>query len=182
MNVYVMGYFSDMKKFNYCPSCGASDLLFDGVKEFNCKECSFAYYHNVASAVAVILEHDKKILVTKRGEEPGKGKLDLPGGFVDPKESAEEAAKREIREELKIEIGDLQYFGSFPNIYEYKDVVYNVCDLFFFSKINTLVTDFDKAEIEELILVNPSEIPLDKFAFESTKMCLGHFCKIQKSM
>jgi len=179
---YLMGYFRDMKTFNYCPSCGVRDILFDGVKQFNCQECSFTFYQNIATAVAVILEYDKKILLTKRGEEPGKGKLDLPGGFVDPKESAEDAIKREIREELKIEIGTLQYLGSFPNIYEYKDVIYNVCDLFFYSRINTLPTDIDKAEIEELILVKPSEIPIDKFAFESTKMCLGLFCNIQKSM
>ncbi len=171
-----MGHFRDMKTFNYCPSCGVGGILFDGVNKFNCKECSFIFFQNIAAAVAVILEYDKKILLTTRGEEPGKGKLDLPGGFVDPKESAEEAVKREIREELKIEIGTPEYLGSFPNIYEYKDVVYNVCDLFFYSRINTLVTDFDRAEIEKLILVNPSEIPIDKFAFESTKMCLGHFC------
>jgi NAD+ diphosphatase len=171
-----MGHFGDMKTFNYCPSCGLGGILFDGIKQFNCKDCSFAFYHNVAAAVAVILEYDKKILLTKRGEEPGKGKLDLPGGFVDPKESAEDAVKREIREELKIEIGDLEYLGSFPNIYEYKDVVYNVCDLFFYSKINTFPTDFDRAEIEELILVNPSEIPIDKMAFESTRKVLSLFC------
>ena len=178
---YVVEYFRDMKTFNYCPSCGVEGISFDGIKEFNCKDCSFSFYHNVATAVAVILEYDKKILLTKRGEEPGKGKLDLPGGFVDPKESAEDAIKREIREELNIEIEDLQYLGSFPNIYEYKDVVYNVCDLFFYSKIKTLPTDIDKAEIEELILTNLSEIPIDKFAFESTKMCLSHFCNIQQS-
>jgi len=177
-----MEHFREMKTFNYCPSCGVGDILFDGVNKIDCKKCSFTFFQNIATAVAVILEYDKKILLTKRGEEPGKGKLDLPGGFVDPKESAEDAIKREVREELNIEIGDLQYFGSFPNIYEYKDVVYNVCDLFFFSKINTLPTDIDKAEIEELILVIPSEIPIDKLAFESTKMCLNHFCNIQKSM
>ncbi len=169
-----------MKIFNCCPSCGAQEIFFDGVKKFNCKECSFAFYHNVAAAVGVILEYDRKILLTIRGKEPGKGKLDLPGGFIDPEESAEDAAKREIKEELKIDIGTLQYLGSFPNIYEYKDVVYNVCDLFFYSRINTLVTDFDRVEIEELVLVNPSEIPLDRMAFESTKMCLDHFCNNQR--
>ena len=177
-----MGHFRDMKTFNYCPSCGVKGILFDGVKKIDCKKCSFTFFQNIATAVAVILEYDHKILLTKRGEEPGKGKLDLPGGFVDPKESAEEAIKREIREELNLDIGTLEYLGSFPNIYEYKDVVYNVCDLFFFSRINTLPANIDRSEIEEFILVNPSEIPIDKFAFESTKMCLGHFCNIQKSM
>ena len=171
-----------MRIFNYCPSCGAKDVIFDGVKTINCKECSFTFFQNVAAAAAVILEYDKKILLTVRGEEPGIGKLDLPGGFVDPKESAEDAVKREIKEELKIEIGTLEYFGSSPNIYKYKDVVYNVCDLFFFSRITSLPTDFNRAEIAELILLKPSEIPIGKAAFESTRKCLSLFCDIQKNI
>ena len=70
--------------------------------------------------------------------------------------------------------------GSFPNIYEYKDVVYNVCDLLFYSRINTLPVDFDRAEIEELVLLNPSEIPIDEVAFESTREGLSLFCNKQK--
>ena len=168
-----------MRIFNYCPSCGAKDILFDGVKRFNCNECSFTFFQNVAVAAAALLEFEQKILIVKRGKDPHKGKLDLPGGFVDPKESVEEAIKREIKEELKIDIGELEYMCSFPNTYEYKNVVYNVCDLFFYTEINTLPTDFDKTEIEELILLNRLEIPIDKMAFESTRNCLSLFCRVQ---
>jgi len=79
-----------IKPFNYCPACGADDIVFDGTKKFSCRDCSFTYYHNVAAAVAAILEYNKKIILIQRAKEPGKGKLDLPGGFVDPKESIEE--------------------------------------------------------------------------------------------
>jgi NADH pyrophosphatase NudC (nudix superfamily) len=167
-----------MRIFNYCPSCGSKEIIFDSIKKYNCKECSFTFFHNVAAAVAGILEYDHKILLVRRGEEPGKGRIDLPGGFIDPNESAEDALKREIKEELKIDIKELKYLDSFPNIYVYKEIVYDVCDLFFYSKITTLPVDFDKDEIEELILLNRSEIPIDKVVFESTKNCLRQFCNI----
>ena len=72
----------------------------------------------------------------ERANDPGRGKLDLPGGFVDPKESAEAAIKREIKEELKIDIAEPRYLGSYPNIYEYGGVTYHTCDLFFYAKID----------------------------------------------
>jgi len=145
------------------------------MKKVVCRDCSLTYYHNVAAAAAAILECNKKIVLIKRAREPGKGKLDLPGGFVDPKESAEEALRREIKEELKIEVGKLKYLGSHPNIYKYEGVLYHTCDLFFYSKIDALPTYFDRTEIEELILINPFEIPDDKIAFESLKIGLGIF-------
>ncbi|MGD2095551.1 MAG: NUDIX domain-containing protein [Phycisphaerales bacterium] len=168
-----------MRLFKYCPSCRSENILFDDIKKHFCKDCSFTFFQNVATAVAAVLEYDQKILLIKRNNEPGKGKLDLPGGFVDPKENAEEAVKREINEELKINIGTPKYFGSFPNIYEYKGILYHTCDLFFYSRIQAPPTDVDRTEIEELIFINPIEIPFEKIAFESTKICLGLFTNIQ---
>jgi NAD+ diphosphatase len=176
-----MQFSEKIKPFNYCPACGAESIVFDGTKKFSCQDCSFTYYHNVAAAVGAILEYDKKIILIRRAKEPGKGKLDLPGGFVDPKESAEEALKREIEEELRIDVGRLKYLGSCPNIYKYEGEVYNTCDLFFYSKINTFPTDYDRTEVEELISINPLVIPNDKIAFESVKIGLGAFKNIQKA-
>ena len=164
-----------MKIFEYCPSCGSRDIFFDDIKQFACKACSFTYFHNVAAAVAAILEYEGKILFIRRGQEPEKGKLDFPGGFVDPKESAENGLKREIKEELHIYLRELKYIGSSPNIYKYKGVLYHTCDLFFYSKIDTLPAILDRTEIEELVLFDPSKIPDDKIAFESTKIGLKIF-------
>jgi NADH pyrophosphatase NudC (nudix superfamily) len=164
-----------VKPFNQCPNCGSSDTVFEDNKKFSCRGCGFIYFHNVAAAAGVILEYDRKIVLIKRAKEPSKGKLDLPGGFVDPNESAEEAVIREIKEELKIEIEGLKYLGSYPNIYKYKDVLYHTCDLFFYCKNDIFPKDFSGEEIEELILTSPLEVPEDEIAFESVKVGLGIF-------
>jgi NADH pyrophosphatase NudC (nudix superfamily) len=164
-----------MKLFDYCPSCGSRDIFFDNIKKFSCKACSFTFFQNVAAAVAAILEYDEKIVLIKRNKEPGKGKLDFPGGFVDPEETAEEAVKREISEELRINVGTPKYVGSYPNTYEYKGVLYRTCDLFFYSKIDALPTSLDKTEIKEFVLMKPSEVPDDKIAFKSTRIGLDLF-------
>ena len=85
-----------------------------------------------------------------------------------------------LQEELYIDIGEPKYLGSFPNIYKYEGVTYHTCDLFFCCKIEAMPADFNRTEIEELILINPSEIPDEKIAFESVRMGLGIF-KFSKS-
>jgi ADP-ribose pyrophosphatase YjhB (NUDIX family) len=161
--------------FKYCPSCGRPEISFVGPKELACRACSFTYFHNVAVGVAAILEFGGKIIMLRRGSEPGKGKLDLPGGFAEPQESAEEALKREVTEELKLSLKTVTYLGSAPNVYEYKGVVYQTCDLFFHSKIDVLLTECDKEEIAELLVMAPAEIPRGQIAFQSTRMFLGRF-------
>lgn len=161
-----------MEIFRYCPSCGSKGVVFDGIKKLHCRACSFTYFHNTACAVAGVLEYGEQIVLIKRSREPARGKLDLPGGFIDPDETAEEALRREIREELNMEIGTVKYRGSYPNTYEYKGVTYKTCDLFFSSRIRTLPTVVDETEIEELILIHPCEVPDDQVAFESTKTWL----------
>lgn len=164
-----------METFNYCPSCGAKDITFDGIKEYNCTACSFTYFQNVAAAVGTILECRGKIVLLRRKREPGRGMLDVAGGFVDPEETIEEAARREIKEELKIDVETLEYLGSFPNTYLYKDVCYHSCDQLFHCEIEEFPTEFDETEVEKLVFMNLAEIPEDEIAFESIKMGLRLF-------
>ncbi len=161
-----------MKTFKFCPSCKSDDVSFDGVKEFKCNACSFTYFHNTAAAAAAILEYDGKILFIRREREPRKGKLDLPGGFIDPNESAEDGLNRELQEELGITLDTMKYIGSAPNVYKYKNVTYNTCDLLFYSKIETIPTKLDKSEIATLELLNPSKINKNDIAFISTQIGL----------
>ena len=169
------------KIFNFCPSCSSRNISFDGIKEFTCGDCSFTYFHNIAAAAGTILECDGKIVLIRRKQEPGKGMLDLPGGFIDPGETAEQGAIREIKEELKIEVGPLEYLGSYPNTYEFKNVSYRSCDLLFYCRIESFPTEFDEREAEEMVLMDPFEINEDEVAFKSIRMGLQLFRRLKSS-
>lgn len=169
-----------MKELNFCPKCGKKTLQWDGEKKWNCSDCDYVLFHNVAGAVAVIMIWGNKIMFTRRNQEPKNGFLDLSGGFTDPKESAEETCKRELFEELGISIDEnkLQYLGSLPNVYEYKNILYNTIDLFFKYEIeNKINISIEESEISEVLWISIDEIDIHQIAFDSQKKFLENYLK-----
>ena len=161
-----------MINLNYCPKCGHESLLWDGEKKWSCSNCNYVLFHNVAGAVAVLLTFEDEIMFTRRNQEPGKGKLDLSGGFTDPKESAEDTCCRELFEELKINIqkNKLQYLGSRPNVYVYKEIPYNTLDLFFrYEMENKIDFQLEESEISDAIWIKKKNLNLNDIAFDSQK-------------
>jgi len=69
-----------------------------------CPECGRSWYRNSAPAVGVAIVRDGKALVTVRALEPEKGKVDVPGGFVEVGEHPVRGLEREVREELGVEV------------------------------------------------------------------------------
>ena len=165
-----------MSFFKFCPSCASTHFTFPDNRRFLCNDCGFTYYHNIAAAVAIVFTFEDKVLFTVRNVDPDKGKWDLPGGFIDPNETAEEAASREIKEELGIEISnsDLKYITTSPNNYLYKNVPYRTMDIFYEYELTSDVIKIAAAdEIQELIWVKRSEIDLSQIGFISIQKVIG---------
>jgi len=172
--------------FQYCPSCGKHGIQFKG-NRFYCPDCGFIYYHNTAAATGCIIQSGEKILFLVRGREPSIGKLDLPGGFVDPGEGILEGLLRELREELGWEppippgVSLAEYFtllASFPNVYPYKNIIYNTCDVFFTISAPGLAEKDLRPEAEEITalrFLHPDEIKNDDLAFDSTRRVMAAF-------
>lgn len=162
--------------FRFCPNCQSQNFDFENCVKFHCNDCGFVYYHNIAAAVAVILKFEDKILFTVRNVDPDKGKWDLPGGFIDPNENVQEAACREIKEELGLDLqpSDLVFVTTSPNNYLYKNVPYRTMDMFFECELfSDKITIKAEDEIKELLWVKTSEIDLNKIGFVSIRKVIG---------
>ena len=174
--------------FQYCPSCGKNKIEFSG-NRFHCTDCGFVYYHNTAAATGCVIQVEEKVILLVRGKEPGLGKLDIPGGFVDPGEGILEGLYREIKEELGwtppiapgVSLAEyFTLFASFPNVYPYKNIVYNTCDIFFTFSAPGLTEKDIQIEAEEISAVRflrPDEVNSGDFAFDSTRRAMDAFKK-----
>jgi ADP-ribose pyrophosphatase YjhB (NUDIX family) len=72
-------------------------------------------YKNPIPTVDIIIEQGSKILMTRRRNEPYKGYLALPGGFVNEGERIEDAARREVNEETSLDIGLMDILGVYSD-------------------------------------------------------------------
>jgi ADP-ribose pyrophosphatase YjhB (NUDIX family) len=162
--------------FHCCYHCGHREMRRLAPSVMECRDCRRHLFINPVSAVAgILLDAADRVLLIQRAKEPAKGKLSLPGGFLDPGETAEEGLAREIREETGIILAGFDYVASFPNRYVYDGAEYMVLDLFFSARLK----DFDDAaaldEVDAIHRVPLSEVELDQIAFPSVARALAGF-------
>ncbi len=168
--------------FTYCPVCGSTHFVQNNEKSKRCQSCGFVYYINASAAVAAFVVNDKKeLLVCKRAKDPVKGTWDLPGGFVDKAESAEEALKREIQEELNAEVLEADYLFSLPNEYEYSGMTIPTLDMFFACKLNDTTGLKASDDVEACFFVPLSELNPELFGLKSIKKAVSLFMEQDKS-
>ncbi len=162
--------------FIYCPRCGEDTLSPDSIKSFVCTQCGFRFFLNTAAAVAALItDESQKLLVTVRRNNPGKGTWDLPGGFLDPNETVEEALPREIREELNLTIVSTGYFCSMPNLYEFNGVQYSTIDLAYLCKVRSFSQIRPNDEVSSYLFVQPCELKPEKFGLESIRSIISQY-------
>ncbi|MGA2507835.1 MAG: NUDIX domain-containing protein [Chitinispirillaceae bacterium] len=171
-------YFQTMKsftQFSYCPRCASPKIDVYMKNAIKCEACGYIYFHNTAAAVAAIVEIGGKILLIRRAHEPKAGFFDLPGGFVDYKESIDEAIVREVKEECNLDIVDLRYFGSFANTYHYCGVDYFTADTFFLCRPVEAKMLSLSDEISEFVIIDNGAVDMKTIAFDSIKAALEKY-------
>lgn len=124
-----------MEQFRFCPKCGSAHFAVNDGKSKRCADCGFVLYDNAAAAVACFVVRGDELLLCTRAKSPAKGTLDLPGGFADHGETAEEALAREVREELNLRVVASRYLFSLPNVYAYSGFDVHTLDLFYMAEV-----------------------------------------------
>lgn len=161
--------------FRFCARCGERRTAgaVAGANPFRCGACGFTYYFNTASAVAVFIEDgDGRVLFIRRGRDPAKGKLALAGGFTDPDETGEQATRREIREELGLELADVGYIGTWPNVYHAGGFVVHVLDIFYRACLASTELTLNADEVSGAEWLDPARVDPADIAFPSMRRAL----------
>ncbi len=169
---------SDRKRIRFCPVCGADSFITSNPKgedsppeylnRFICRTCRFEFFVNAAaSTMALILKDKDTLLMIRRARDPSKGTLDLPGGFVDIGERAEDAVCREIFEETNLHVSSYMLFPhTYCNEYLYGGVLYHTLDLVYICEVedwSVLVSndpDEGQPELVSLSRLNVQDVGL----------------------
>ena len=156
--------------FSFCPRCGRAGLEHVHGRAIHCSGCDLTYFHNVASAVACfVLDHEDRFLLVRRARDPAKGTLDLPGGFVDPEETVEEAVARELKEETGLSPESMHLCFSLPNVYPYSGITVYTADLFYCVRVASFDGAVAMDDAGALLVRPPSAVSAEEFGLRSVR-------------
>ena len=162
--------------YHFCPRCKA-DLKFEQYS-VSCTECEFAFYLNPAPCVTVVIEHEDKILLGKRAIEPRKGLWNFVGGFVDINETAEQAAYREVKEEVDISVEIIDQLGeTMPDTYD--EYLFPTLTFIYVAKPLELSIQAQD-DVAELVWIKPEDVDLNTVAFDNDREALRRYQTYKK--
>ncbi|MGN6360528.1 MAG: NAD(+) diphosphatase [Thermomicrobiales bacterium] len=95
----------------FCGRCGTPTEPLPGERAKQCPACGLACYPRLAPAVIVRVTRGEEILLARNNRFP-QAFFSVIAGFVEPGESLEMTVRRELREEVAIEVTNLRYFAS----------------------------------------------------------------------
>jgi NAD+ diphosphatase len=97
----------------FCGRCGSPTDASETELARICPNCGATYYPRITPAVIMLVEHDGRVLLARRAgwNVPFHSVL---AGFVEPGETLEQTVRREVLEEVGVEVEDVRYFGSQP--------------------------------------------------------------------
>ena len=165
-------------EYRFCPRCGGrleKRMVKVGEPErLVCQSCSFIFYLDPKVVAGTLFTIDKRVVLLRRGVEPGIGRWVFPGGYVDRGESVQDAAVRETKEESRLDIR----LGSLLGVYSYPRSP-NVIVVYAAEVIGGELDAGD--ESVEAGTFEATEIPWKELAFPSTREALKDYIRLYLS-
>lgn len=97
----------------FCGRCGTPTVAVPGERATRCPHCGLLNYPRLSPAVIVRINRGSELLLARNRSFPD-AFFSVLAGFVEPGESLEETVRREVAEEVGIEIAEVRYHGSQP--------------------------------------------------------------------
>ncbi len=129
--------------------------------------------HKIQGCVIILFNSDNKILLVLRDDKesiPFPNTWNLLGGFLENDESPEECICREIREEIEIELGNINFFEKY-NIYDREHYV-------FWKQIDLDLTQTKLNEGQRLAYFSKYELDKHQLAFQCNKILNDFFFQV----
>jgi len=102
------------RNHRFCGRCGTPTEEAPGERARRCPACDLLAYPRLAPAVIMIVERDDGRALLARNALFPAGIFSCLSGFVEPGETLEDAVRREVREEVGLVVGDVDFRGSQP--------------------------------------------------------------------
>ena len=99
------------EQHRFCGSCGRPMHKLAGEHAMHCEPCTVTHFPRLSPSMIVLVTRGEEILLARSSRFPN-GMFSTLAGFVEPGESVERCVVREVREEVGLEISDLQYVTS----------------------------------------------------------------------
>ncbi|KAA0013530.1 NAD(+) diphosphatase [Billgrantia pellis] len=100
-----------LRDHRYCGRCGAPAAKLDSEFAMHCERCGHRNYPRISPCIITLVTHGNAMLLARSPRFPP-GRYSTLAGFIEPGESAEDAVRREIHEEVGVAVGRVRYFRS----------------------------------------------------------------------
>jgi len=102
-----------LKNNKFCGCCGCRMNVLATELAVECVHCNHLEYPRISPAIIVAVVKDHQILLAHSTRFPA-GMFSVIAGYVDPGETLEDCVRRELQEEVGIEVSNIKYFGNQP--------------------------------------------------------------------